>query len=90
VGAAALPGGAGQHRADRVHQAGVGVGDDELDTGQATGDQGTQEGEPVERRICDKGRSKARARFGRRYEAWIARVISAPLGATMTDHSSLI
>ncbi len=47
VGAAALPRGAGQHRTDRVDEAGVGVGDDELDAGQATGDQGTQEGQPA-------------------------------------------
>jgi hypothetical protein len=46
-GAASLPGSAGQDRADRVHQAGVGVGDDQLDAGQAAGGQGAQEGEPA-------------------------------------------
>ncbi len=39
VGAAALPGCAGQDGANGVDQAGVGVGDDELDAGQAAGDQ---------------------------------------------------
>lgn len=47
MGAAALPGVAGLDRADRVHQAGMGVGDDELDDRQAAGDQRTQEGEPA-------------------------------------------
>jgi hypothetical protein len=47
MGAGALPGGAGQDRADRVDQAGVGVGDDRLDAGQAAGGQGAQEGEPA-------------------------------------------
>jgi hypothetical protein len=39
VGAAALPGGAGQVRRDRFPQAGVGVGGDEADPAQAAGDE---------------------------------------------------
>ena len=39
VGAAALPGRAGQVRRDRLDQAGVGVGGDQLHPGQAAGDQ---------------------------------------------------
>jgi hypothetical protein len=44
MGAASLPRGAGQHRADGVHQAGVSIEDDELDVAQAAGDQRAQEG----------------------------------------------
>ena len=47
VGPAALPGGAGQHGGDRVHQAGVGVGGDQLHAGQAAGDQAAQERQPA-------------------------------------------
>lgn len=47
MGAAPLPRGAGQHGADGVHQAGVSVGDDELDAGQAAGDQRAQEDQPA-------------------------------------------
>jgi GNAT acetyltransferase-like protein len=46
MGAAPLPGGAGQGRADRVGQAAVGVGGDELDAGQAAGGQVTEEAQP--------------------------------------------
>jgi hypothetical protein len=42
-----LPRGAGQHGADGVHQAVVRVGDDELDAGQAAGDQSAQECQPA-------------------------------------------
>ena len=49
VGAAALPGGAGQGRGDRGDQAGVGVGGDQLDPGQAAGDQVAEE-RPASRR----------------------------------------
>jgi hypothetical protein len=46
VGAAALPAGAGQVRRDRVDQAGVRVGGDQQDTGQAAGDQVGEERVP--------------------------------------------
>src|SRR3954470_12227097 len=47
VGAAALPGGAGQGRADGVDQAAVGVGGDELDSGEAAGGEVAEEGQPA-------------------------------------------
>ena len=47
VGAAALPGRAGQHRGDRVHQPGVVVADDQRDAGQAAGGQAAQERQPA-------------------------------------------
>ena len=47
VGAAPLPGRAGQGGADRVDQAAVGVGDDQPDPGQATGGQRSQERQPA-------------------------------------------
>ena len=43
---APLPGGAGQHRGDRVHQAGVVVAGHQLHAGQAAGDQAAQERQP--------------------------------------------
>ena len=46
MGAAALPCGAGQVRCDRVDQAGVGVGGDQPDPGQAAGDQVGEEQVP--------------------------------------------
>jgi hypothetical protein len=46
VRAAALPGRAGQHRGDRVDQAGVGVAGDQLHAGQAAGGQAAQERQP--------------------------------------------
>jgi len=47
VRAASLPRGSGQDGADRGDEAGVGVGDDELDAGQAAGGQRAQEGQPA-------------------------------------------
>jgi hypothetical protein len=47
VGAAALPAGAGQRGADRRDQAGVGIGDDQLDPGQAASDQPAQQRQPA-------------------------------------------
>jgi hypothetical protein len=47
VGATAVLRGAWQHCADRVNQAAVGVGDDQLDTKEAEGDQRAHEGEPA-------------------------------------------
>ena len=47
VGAAALPGRAGQGGADRVDQAAVGVGDDQPHPGQAAGGQRAQERQPA-------------------------------------------
>src|SRR5262249_49158221 len=46
VGAAALPGGARQAGGDRVDEARVRVARDELDAGEAAGDEAPQEGEP--------------------------------------------
>src|SRR5712691_11959694 len=46
VGATALPCGAGKRRRDRVDEAGVRVARDELDAGEAAGDETAQEGEP--------------------------------------------
>jgi len=46
VGAAALPAGAGQVRADRVDESGVRVGGDQRDSGQAAGDEVFEEGVP--------------------------------------------
>jgi len=50
VGAAALPARAGQGRADRGDEAGVGVAGDKADTGQATRGQVAQESQPASRR----------------------------------------
>lgn len=47
VGAAALPRGAGQRRADRGDQTAVGIGDDQLHPGQAAGAQAAQERQPA-------------------------------------------
>ena len=47
MGAAALPAGAGQRGADRRDQAGVGIGDDQLDPGQAASDQPAQQRQPA-------------------------------------------
>ena len=47
VGAAPLPRGAGQGRADRGDQAGVGVAGDQLDPGQAAGEQAAEERQPA-------------------------------------------
>ena len=47
VGAAPLPRRAGQGRADRLDQAGVGVGGDQRDPGQAAGDQVAEERQPA-------------------------------------------
>ena len=44
---AALPRGARQHRADRVHQPGVVVAGHQVDPGEAAGDQAAQEREPA-------------------------------------------
>lgn len=46
MGAAALPGGAGQVRRDRLDQAGVGVGSDQQHAGQAAGDEVGEEAVP--------------------------------------------
>ena len=46
MGAAPLPGRAGQRGADRLHQPGVGVGDNQLHARQAAGDQAAQERQP--------------------------------------------
>jgi hypothetical protein len=43
---AALPGRSEQHRFDRVHEALVGVRDDQLDPGESPGSQRAQEGGP--------------------------------------------
>ena len=47
MGATALPRGAGQHRRDRLLQALVRIGDDQLHTGQPTGHQVTQKRRPA-------------------------------------------
>jgi hypothetical protein len=47
VGATPLPGRAGQRRPDRRHQAGVGVGDDQLHPGQPAGDEPAQKRQPA-------------------------------------------
>ena len=47
MGAAALPGGAGQGGAQRGDQAGVGVGGDQRDPGQAAGGQVAEERQPA-------------------------------------------
>jgi hypothetical protein len=47
VGAAPLPGCAGQGRVDRGHEAGVGVAGDQLDAGQSAGGQVAEEPEPA-------------------------------------------
>jgi len=47
MGAAALPARAGQGRADRDHQAGVRVGSDELNAGQAAGGEVAEERQPA-------------------------------------------
>ena len=47
MGAAALPARAIEHTGDSVDQALVGVADDQLDPGQATGDQAAQEPGPA-------------------------------------------
>ena len=47
MGAAPLPGRAGQGRADRGDQPGVGVGGDQRDPGQAAGDQVAEERQPA-------------------------------------------
>lgn len=47
AGAAALPRDAGQHGSDRGHESGVGVGDGEVDAGQAAGGQRAQERQPA-------------------------------------------
>lgn len=47
MAAATLPAGADEHRADRVDQSFVRVGDDELDPAQAAGDQRPQEPQPA-------------------------------------------
>ena len=47
MGAAALPGRAGQGGPDRGHQAGVGIAGDQLDSGQAAGGQRPPERQPA-------------------------------------------
>lgn len=47
MGAAALPGGPGEHRAGGVHQPGVGVGDHQLHAAKAAGMKAAQEGGPA-------------------------------------------
>jgi hypothetical protein len=47
VGSTPLPGRTRQRRPDRLDQAAVGIGDDQLDSGQATGDQTPQERQPA-------------------------------------------
>jgi hypothetical protein len=46
MGPAALPGRAGQRRADRRDQPGMGIGDDQLHSAEATGDQTAQKRQP--------------------------------------------
>ena len=46
MGAAPLPAGAGQRRADRLGQAAVGIGGDQRDAGQAAGGQVAEERQP--------------------------------------------
>ncbi len=47
MGSTPLPGRSGQGRADRRHEAGVGVGGHEFDPGQSTGGEVTEEAEPA-------------------------------------------